>query len=82
MFLNTLGISAQTVKTALAKKKHKFGVIPPNKMGKAEKKTPESKKIDQSVRRHIERFPTVESHYCRKSTSIRYIDEHLNRRKM
>ncbi|KAK3920174.1 hypothetical protein KUF71_009461 [Frankliniella fusca] len=79
MFLNTLGISAQTVKTALAKKKHKFGVISPNKMGKAEKKTPESKKIDQSVRRHIERFPTVDR---RVHLTIRYIDEHLNRRKM
>ncbi|KAE8747073.1 hypothetical protein FOCC_FOCC006211 [Frankliniella occidentalis] len=82
MFLNTLAISATTMKTALAKRRDKFGVISPNKMGKGSKKTPERKKLDESVKDHISRFPTVESHYCRKSSTARYLDENLNRRKM
>lgn len=34
------------------------------------------------IRKHIESFPTVQSHYCRKTTSRKYLEKHLSIRKM
>lgn len=82
MFLNTLGITVQTVRTALKKREGKFGTVSPNKMGKASKKTQQSKDIDKGILEHITRFPTVESHYCRKNSKARFLDKNLNKRKM
>ena len=39
-------------------------------------KLPESTR--QAVRNHIAKFPAVESHYCRKKTSKRYLAANLN----
>ena len=46
---------------------------PPNK-------TPEWKK--DVIRRHIESFPTMESHYCRAKTARHYLDSKLSFKKM
>ena len=43
-------------------------------------KTPEADR--QRVRKHIESFPAVESHYCRKNTGMRYLDSALNVNRM
>ena len=45
------------------------------------RKTPANKTSAESimrVKKHIESFPTVESHYCRKDTSRQYLDQALN----
>lgn len=45
------------------------------------KKTPANKtpatEVDR-VKEHINSFPKMESHYCRKSSSRMYLDSHLN----
>ena len=46
---------------------------PPNK-------TPEWKK--DVIRRHIESFPTTESHYCRAKTARHYLDSKLSLKRM
>lgn len=43
-------------------------------------KTPEQ--VTSSVIQHIQSFPAVESHYCRKDTNKVYIDNQLNLQKM
>ncbi|KAJ8934545.1 hypothetical protein NQ314_013286 [Rhamnusium bicolor] len=54
----------------------------PDKRGK---KTPINKTPDimlQKVKAHIESFPTMESHYCRKSSKRLYLDPNLSISKM
>ncbi|KAK3908282.1 hypothetical protein KUF71_003243 [Frankliniella fusca] len=79
MFTNSLGITMQPVKTALKRRMDKCNVVSPSKMGKKAKRTNIDKHKEETARKHIERFPAVESHYCRKGSTIRYIDEKLNR---
>ncbi|CAG9831322.1 unnamed protein product [Diabrotica balteata] len=43
-------------------------------------KTPD--KLVQKVEKHIESFPTMESHYCRKSSNRLYLDPNLSISKM
>lgn len=46
----------------------------PNKRGND---TPPNKTLDEMIHRvkkHIQRFPSKESHYCRKSTQRQYLD--------
>nr|CAI5846436.1 unnamed protein product [Callosobruchus analis] len=80
-FLNTLSISHQTVETAIKKKKG-GGIVTPDKRGKHEPVNKIPEEVRNSVRTHIAKFPTYESHYCREKTKKRYLGNHLNISKM
>lgn len=80
-FLNTLGISAQVVKTVF-KKMGSTGIVAEDRRGRACKNSKLDDSIKQSVRDHINLFETVESHYCRKNTSKRFLPPSLNISKM
>ena len=49
------------------------------------KHPPKNKSTDEQIKyvqEHIESFPMVESHYCRKDTNKKYLDSELNLKKM
>ena len=81
-FHATLSISKSTSNHTLAKRSSN-NTVRPDMRGKAvppHNKTPREK-IDR-VKKHIDKFPRVESHYCRASTTREYLDASLNINKM
>lgn len=80
-FINTLSISHQTVYTALEKSKPEENFI--DRRGRHENR-PRKMPIltEESIIKHIELFPTVESHYVRKDSTRKYLSELLNISKM
>lgn len=80
-FLNTLSISQQTVDTAIKKKKD-GGLVTPDKRGKHIPANKISEEVRNSVRNHISKFPTYESHYSRERTKKKYLGNHLNINRM
>lgn len=82
MFLNTLGISEKTLRTALAKLNEE-GVIVPDKRGGRNKELKEQdKKLRDSAFEHIQKFPRKGSQFCRKSSSKEYLHSDLTIKKM
>lgn len=82
-FLNTLGISERTARTAL-NKLTASGVVEKEKRGgrQSENVISRDKRIREAIENHISRFPRVESHYCRSSTSKEYLHSDLTIQKM
>ena len=82
MFLNTLGISEQWVTTALSRVTSE-GTLKKDSRGmhtsRANKITQE---VIESVKKHIELFPVVPSHYVRKKSTKMYLEEGLGISKM
>ncbi|KAL4706389.1 hypothetical protein ACJJTC_004159 [Scirpophaga incertulas] len=82
-FLQTLNISDKMVRTALEKARRGAGNIPsPDKRGRH---TPSNKLKTDSVKfanDHIDSFPKVPSHWCRKDTKKNYLESKLNKEKM
>ena len=80
-FTSTLGVSRKTVDTAMIKKKTPTSPLC-DKRGKhnSHVKTPEEDL--NNVRRHIESFPAVESHYSRRDTNRKFLSTDLSIRKM
>ena len=82
MFLNTLGISERQVLTSLSKV-NDAGVMQPGKRGgRHEIYKKRDEKLHVLVRGHIDRFPKMESHYCRQKTSNQYLLPNLTITKM
>ncbi|KAK3908779.1 hypothetical protein KUF71_003421 [Frankliniella fusca] len=84
MFMSTLGIWDSWIATAYNKINPEKGfTIPPDKRGRHVRKptqvTPE--KIE-SVKQHVNLFPKVPSHYCRKRTKREYLERGLSVSKM
>lgn len=82
MFLSTLGVSEKMVRTVLKKVKE-TGVIEKDHRGG--RRVPDINRdsiLRNSVEQHILRFPKVESHYCRQSSSRQYLHEDLSLPKM
>lgn len=82
-FLNTLGISEQTARTAFSKLSQ-TGTLEDERRGGRQSKTVIARDaiIQEAVRNHINRFPRVESHFCRSSTSREYLNSDLTVQKM
>lgn len=80
-FLNTLGISAQTVRTVF-NKTNSAGNIAKDQRGKACKNSMLDESVKKSVRDHINMFEIVDSHYCRAKTERKYLPPTLNISKM
>lgn len=82
MFLNTLNISSQMVETAFKKiRTGESNLI--DKRGTSEKR-PRAVEEDktESVKEHINSFPSVESHYVRKDSNRKYLEESLSLSRM
>ena len=85
MFLDTLNISYQWVRTADKKKKltNSTRVIICDKRGKHSNRpftVPET--LKHVARAHISSFPAIDSHYCRENTRRKYLEEGLSISKM
>ncbi|KAJ8873124.1 hypothetical protein PR048_026741 [Dryococelus australis] len=81
MFLNTVGISEQTMQTAFEKKKAQ-GVLKPEKRGgQQESLKLRDDTLRTSVKEHINKFSKVESHYCRQSSTCEYLHPELTLKK-
>jgi hypothetical protein len=82
-FLNTLDVSAQMVQTAHDKIDIP-GVIMEEGRGQSDesRSNKTSEALLDDVRNHIDSFPTVDSHYCRKDTKRKYLQSGLSVKKM
>lgn len=69
MFLNTLNVSEKTVRTALAKKQDSVIIELDKRGGRSQVLTNKDEAVRNAIEAHIQRFPRMESHYCRKSTT-------------
>ena len=72
-YLGTLNISQKVVYNVHNKKDSFTGIPKTDARGKHKKKIV-SEESRNGVRRHIDSFPVVESHYCRANTSNKYLD--------
>ncbi|XP_072043437.1 uncharacterized protein [Amphiura filiformis] len=79
-FLNTLGISDKFVIVAWAKVTSTGTLEGENRGGN--RNDPKSQKLREEIENHIDRFPKVESHYCRKFDHHQYLSPDLNVSKM
>lgn len=82
MFLNTLSISEKTMRTSLAKVQNS-GVIETEKRGGRQSHLQaKDVKIREVIVAHISKFPRMESHYCRRSSTREYLHSDLSISKM
>lgn len=79
-FFTTLCISQKPVYNVHLKKSN-AGTPQSDQRGKSTKDRISKESKDQ-IRRHIEAFPCVESHYCRAESKKQYLDPLLNINKM
>lgn len=78
--MQTLGISAQMVETAF-NKLNEAGICEPDLRGRQ----PSANSLREErevIKEHIQSFPRVPSHYCRKETGKEFLESHLNIEKM
>lgn len=81
-FLKTLCISHGPLETALSGVSE-LGVFTGNdQRGRHEPQNKTKPEVMETVKLHIESFPKMESHYCRKSTKREYLDPQLSINKM
>ena len=76
MFLNTLGDTEKTLRTALKKSADGFNTIP-DMRGKHANKAFDAETIN-AIKNHIKSFPVIESHYVREGTKRQYLSPELN----
>ncbi|RVE40000.1 hypothetical protein evm_015350 [Chilo suppressalis] len=81
MFLDTLDINEQWVKTALLKQGMGSALESDNRGKNCGRRTLNSDLV-ANVKEHIQLFPKVPSHYCRKDSNRDYLDENLSLPKM
>ncbi|KAK3891642.1 hypothetical protein Pcinc_004489 [Petrolisthes cinctipes] len=82
LFLNTLSISEKTVRTALKKKMPSGTVEIEKRGGRQDHLQEEDKQRKDKIKAHIDRFPRMESHYCRSKSTRDYLHSDLNQKKM
>lgn len=76
MFINTLGIRKGVVDVAMQRRTPQNTSFGDRRGKKAKKITPPE--IIGDVKSHIERFPVMESHYCRAKSQRKYLSSELN----
>ena len=82
MFLNTLAISEKVMRTAVNKRTSDGVILPDKRGGRYENLKEKDEVVRAAVLAHINKFPKMESHFCRKSTSKEYLHPDLNIKKM
>ena len=82
-FINTLDISDRVVRTAL-EKTSPLGLLQLDKRGGRKSRAIIARDIQirSEIEKHIDRFPRMESHYCRASSSREYLNSDLSVSKM
>ena len=75
-YVRTLNIDAKRVRNAHNSKNAVTGTPSAYQRGKHVKKTCIS--FLESIRKHIESIPIIDSHYCRRETNMSYISGQLN----
>ena len=75
MFLNTLVISDREMRTAIGKSKK--GHTKPDKRGRNPSRCYPPEAIEE-VKKHIKRFPVIESHYVREKSKHQFLSSNLN----
>ena len=80
-FLETLGIKEDTVYGA-CQKKDSSGIVTHDRRGRHSKHKGLPNHMRSSIRKHVDSFAPVESHYCRKHSQRKYLSESLTLRKM
>ena len=73
MFLNALNISERQVRTAMKKLSSDGTAQGEGRGGRREKFKNRDENLKIKVIDHINRFPRMESHYCRKSSTQQYL---------
>lgn len=81
-FLNVHGITEKFVRMALKKRIDHSGLVRPDCRGRQPAKNKTTLEDEQFARNHILSIPAVESHYCRKSTTRKYLPSELNMNKL
>ncbi|RZF44217.1 hypothetical protein LSTR_LSTR003857 [Laodelphax striatellus] len=81
-FCSTLCISNIPILTAFAGKDNYGNFTASDRRGHKEPPNKTSTEDFEHVKKHIQSFPCVESHYTRKSTKRKYLDKNLNITKM
>ncbi|CAG9765876.1 unnamed protein product [Ceutorhynchus assimilis] len=83
LFLNTFGISERTMRTSL-EKVNSSGILEGEKRGgrQSHKIIVRDKALRDAIHKHIQRFPKIESPYCRSSSSKEYLHPELTVSKM
>lgn len=82
MFLHTLGISEKTFRTSISKLQP-TGILEKEKRGgRQEVYRERDTQMRALIAEHINRFPRVESHYCRKDSKKEYLHHDLTLKKM
>lgn len=81
-FTKTLNIGPSVIFDAVKKRSSTGNFNAVDNRGKHEPSNKTKPQIMEEIRRHIESFPCVESHYTRKDTNKKYLAADLNIRKM
>uniref|UniRef100_A0A8D8X2V7 Uncharacterized protein n=1 Tax=Cacopsylla melanoneura TaxID=428564 RepID=A0A8D8X2V7_9HEMI len=81
-FLNTLSISEAVVKTTMDKLQDTGVLQPERRGGRTTLNAERDEKKKKLILAHINRFPRVESHYCRSDTKREYLHPDLTLNKM
>lgn len=81
MFLDTLDISDTVVATSL-NKMNCLGTSDAEKRGNQSQRSNSKNTEKEEIRRHINSFPRVESHYARKDSTRQYLESSLSLLKM
>ncbi|CAG9766085.1 unnamed protein product [Ceutorhynchus assimilis] len=82
MFISTLDVGEKVLRNAV-KKVQSTGVLEKEKRGGRDKISAlKDRAVRDSIINHINKFPRVESHYCRKDSSREYLHGDLSLRKM
>ena len=82
MFLNTLGISDRQIRTTMSKIDAAGVLEKENPGGRHTIHKIRDNKVQVLVKAHINRFPKMESHYCRQKTQNQYLSPELTVTKM
>ncbi|KAG4079311.1 hypothetical protein HA402_008003 [Bradysia odoriphaga] len=81
-FLGTLAISETVVRTALRKITDVGTIEPEKRGGRVESNQQRDSLISSLVNAHIDRFPRIESHFCRQNTNRDYLSADLTLARM
>ncbi|CAG9772291.1 unnamed protein product [Ceutorhynchus assimilis] len=77
MFLNMLGNSEKTMRTALSKRTEEEIVEPDRRGGRHEMLEENDAKMRAAALEQIQKFPRMESHSCRQSSTREYLHQYL-----
>lgn len=76
------GITEKFVRMSLKKRIDGSGLVRPDRRGRQPAKNKTILEDEQFARNHILSIPAVESHYCRKSTTRKYLPAELTLNKL